>query len=174
MSQPLEIYLPEPESSRDFGRKLGRALIEAFEEKPAGSRLQWPASFLITLSGDLGAGKTTLCQGLGQALGVDQPGEIVSPTFTLANEYRGRRDIFHLDLYRLENTDQFYEAGLDEYLDRPGICLVEWPEKMPDSLWPPDRLALSLEIKGQGRLLSAPPHPLWSFLPLTDPKGATP
>ena len=154
MPPELHIFLPDPESSHETGRRLGLSLADQLERK----LLKLP--FLISLSGDLGAGKTTLCQGLGEALGIEEPGEIVSPTFTLANEYRGRWDIFHLDIYRLDSPDQFYEAGLDEYLQRPGLCLLEWPEKMPEGFWPDDRLALSLAFRDGGRVLSALPHPL--------------
>jgi len=148
-----EIYLPNPEATQEAGFRLGSLLAANLNE----GRLTLP--FLITLSGDLGAGKTTLCQGLGRALGVPEPGEIVSPTFTLANEYHGHWDIFHLDIYRLSGPDQFYEAGLDEYLGRPGLSLVEWPEKMPPDFWPDKRLDLSLSFKDKGRLLSAVTRP---------------
>jgi len=144
-----EIFLPGPRDTQNIGRRLGLQLYESLTS----GRLTLP--FLITLSGDLGAGKTTLCQGLGQALGVAEPGEIVSPTFTLANEYPGRWEIYHLDIYRLTGPDQFYEAGLDEYLYRPGLTLVEWPEKMPAEFWPEKRLDLVLTFEGDGRLLKA-------------------
>ena len=92
-------------------------------------------------------------QGLGRGLEVEDPAAIVSPTFTLANEYRGLVDIFHLDLYRLESPREFAEAGLDDYLARPGLTLVEWPEKMPPGFWPAGCLTLSLAFKGAGRFL---------------------
>ena len=148
--ESIDIFLPDSKSTRDFGFKLGRILAKNL----ADNYLALP--FLITLSGELGAGKTTVSQGLGEALGVAEPGEIVSPTFTLANEYRGCWDIFHLDIYRLETEDQFFEAGLDEYLHRNGICLLEWPEKMPDDFWPGGHLPLTLTFKDKGRLLSLP------------------
>lgn len=155
MPQSNHIFLPSAESSRELGFKIGQSLAERI------SLGDLALPFLITLSGELGAGKTTLCQGLGEALGVSEPGEIVSPTFTLANEYQGRWDIFHLDIYRLETVEQFYEAGLDEYLYRPGLCLLEWPEKMPEGFWPDKRLALTLDFKEDGRILTAAPESLW-------------
>ncbi len=154
MTLPNEIFLPTAAATRDFGSRLGRSLAGALTD----GRLTLP--FLITLSGDLGAGKTTLCQGLGQALGVAEPGEIVSPTFTLANEYHGRWDIFHLDVYRLDTPDQFEEAGLGEYLDRHGLTLVEWPERMPEGFWPEPRLELALTFQGRGRRLTLSAGPL--------------
>lgn len=155
MNETFNIYLPDAEATSAAGAQLGRRLTDRLDR----GQLELP--FLITLSGDLGAGKTTLCQGLGRALGVAEPGEIVSPTFTLANEYHGRCDIFHLDVYRLDDPEQFYEAGLDEYLRRPGLSLVEWPEKMPPGFWPDLRLDLWLSFKDKGRLLSAPNGPDW-------------
>jgi len=142
-----EIFLPDAAATAEAGRTLGRRLAEAARSGTL------PASFLITLSGELGAGKTTFCQGLGLGLEVEAPMAIVSPTFTLANEYRGLRDIFHLDLYRLESSREFAEAGLEDYLARPGLTVVEWPGKMPPDFWPADRLALSLAFHQAGRRL---------------------
>jgi len=150
-----EIFLPDAASTVVAGQKLGHRLAET------GRRGALPSSFLVTLSGDLGAGKTTLCQGLGRGLEVEDPGSIVSPTFTLANEYRGLMDIFHLDLYRLESPLEFAEAGLEDYLARPGMTVVEWPEKMPPEFWPADRLALSLVFQGAGRLLRVVSRAPW-------------
>jgi len=142
-----EIFLPDAAATNAAGHDLGRRLAGA------GRLGALPSSFIITLSGDLGAGKTTFCQGLGRGLEVEDPAAIVSPTFTLANEYRGPVDIFHLDLYRLESPREFAEAGLEDYLDRPGLIVVEWPEKMPPDFWPAGRLALGLFFQGAGRLL---------------------
>ena len=147
MSKNQEIFLPDAAATFAAGKDLGRRLAGAGREGAL------PSSFLITLSGELGSGKTTLCQGLGLGLEAEDPKAIVSPTFTLANEYLGVRDIFHLDLYRLESPWEFSEAGLEDYLTRPGLTVVEWPEKAPPDIWPAERLALSLDFLGQGRLL---------------------
>jgi len=144
-----KIFLPDAAATTAAGQGLGRRLAEA------GRSGALPPSFLITLSGDLGAGKTTFCQGLGLGLETEDPAAIVSPTFTLANEYQGVVDIFHLDLYRLESPQEFAEAGLEDYLARPGLTVVEWPEKMPPDFWPAGRLALNLSFQGAGRLLRA-------------------
>ena len=141
-----EIFLPAAENTLNAGARLGVDLAEALTD----GRFTLP--FLITLTGDLGAGKTTFCQGLCLGLGVSAPSEVISPTFTLANEYHGRIKVFHLDLYRLTDPEQFYEAGLDEYLIRPGLTIVEWPERLP--VWPDKRLDLALKFQDEGRLLS--------------------
>jgi tRNA threonylcarbamoyladenosine biosynthesis protein TsaE len=112
------------------------------------------ARLVVGLSGPLGAGKTTLAQGLAAALGVEE-GEVVSPSFALANVYQGRRAIGHLDLYRLgeDPEREFYQAGLEERLD--GLCLVEWPERLPDDFWPEGWLALEMDHNEAGRWLRA-------------------
>jgi tRNA threonylcarbamoyladenosine biosynthesis protein TsaE len=113
-----EIFLTDAEATRSLGIKLGKSL---------------PAGCVILLEGDLGAGKTTLVQGIGEGLGITDA--IVSPTFTLINEYlEGRIPLYHLDLYRLEpaevealNLESYWE-GIEFPL---GIVAIEWPERMP-------------------------------------------
>lgn len=137
-------YLPSAQATLEAGEQLGESLLVLIRDE----KLRLPLT--ITLSGDLGAGKTTLCQGLCRSFADIDPGEVLSPTFTLANEYHGGFEIYHLDLYRLETVDQFYDAGLDEYLTRPGLSLIEWPEKMPSSFWPADRLVINLNFAEDG------------------------
>ncbi len=111
-------HLSDAEATHQFGVELGRSLLQ-------GS--------ILLLDGDLGSGKTTLVQGIGEGLGIVEP--IVSPTFTLINEYsHGRLPLYHLDLYRLEPAD--VEAlNLETYWDDQetplGIVAIEWPERLP-------------------------------------------
>jgi len=84
---------------------------------------------VISLSGELGAGKTQLVKGLARGLGITA--RVHSPTFTLVNEYTGGRlKLFHLDLYRLESREQILAAGLEEFLQPDGVAVVEWAEKL--------------------------------------------
>ncbi len=84
---------------------------------------------IVVLSGDLGAGKTKFVQGILEAYGLEK--EISSPTFTIVNEYDAKHfSIYHFDLYRLNNIDEFYEMGGDEYFTKGGICIIEWGEEI--------------------------------------------
>ena len=82
---------------------------------------------VILLTGDLGAGKSVLARGLARGLGITQA--MPSPTFTLMQPYRGRIPFYHFDLYRLDDPDQFWEAGLDEFVGGDGAAVVEWPDR---------------------------------------------
>lgn len=80
----------------------------------------------VLLHGDLGAGKSVFARGVARALGVT--GAMPSPTFTLLIPYQGRVKLYHFDLYRLNDPDEFYAAGLDEFIGGDGVALIEWPE----------------------------------------------
>ena len=89
------------------------------------------SGLVVTLSGDLGAGKTQIAKGFARGLGVTE--RVHSPTFTLVNVYSsGRLICFHLDLYRLETSEQMASAGIEDYLKPKGVTLIEWAER----LWP--------------------------------------
>lgn len=88
---------------------------------------------IITLTGDLGAGKTTLSQMICEKLGVKE--SVTSPTYTLVNEYQGlSKKIYHFDLYRLNHAEELEGIGFIEYLDSGNICLIEWPQIANDYL----------------------------------------
>ena len=88
---------------------------------------------IIAYRGDLGAGKTAFTRGLARGLGYAEP--VTSPTYTIVNEYLGGRlPLFHFDMYRLRCADDLWDIGWDDYLDRCGVCAVEWSENVADAL----------------------------------------
>lgn len=101
-----------------------------------------PDGTVIALHGDLGAGKTCFVRGLADGLGITVP--VHSPTFTLINEYRGPRTLFHLDLYRLGGPEEAWDIGIDQYLPGPGITAIEWAERITPLL-PPNTLHVRLD-----------------------------
>ncbi|WP_373525633.1 tRNA (adenosine(37)-N6)-threonylcarbamoyltransferase complex ATPase subunit type 1 TsaE [Nostoc sp.] len=131
----MKIFLGDTEATLRLGITLGESLS--------------PSS-VILLEGDLGAGKTTLVQGIGKGLGITEP--IVSPTFTLINEYtEGRFPLYHLDLYRLE-PQEVAALNLESYWEGveviPGIVAVEWAKRMPYK--PDSYLSVSLTYEEDG------------------------
>lgn len=97
---------------------------------------------VIAFEGDLGAGKTAFTRGLARGLGCEDP--VTSPTYTIVNEYlSGRIPLFHFDMYRLSCADDLFDIGWDDYLERGGICAVEWSENVAQALESPLRVILS-------------------------------
>jgi tRNA threonylcarbamoyladenosine biosynthesis protein TsaE len=102
---------------------------------------------VIALSGELGAGKTALVKGLAHGLGITV--EVTSPTFTLIHEYAGGRlPLYHIDLYRLDNVPQALAIGIEDYLNGPGVTVIEWAERI-ESLLPPNTTRIRLESLGE-------------------------
>ena len=99
---------------------------------------------ILTLEGDLGAGKTTFTKGL--AKGLDIKRNVNSPTFTIIKEYQGRLPLYHMDVYRLENGAD--EIGLDDYLYGEGVCVIEWASMIEDIL-PKERLDIKVYREGE-------------------------
>ena len=133
---PLKILLADAEATQLLGIKLGQLLT-------AGS--------VLLLEGNLGSGKTTLVQGIGKGLGITEA--IVSPTFTLVNEYtQGRLPLYHLDLYRLQ-TEEVKQLNLESYWNEweypLGIVAIEWAERLVYK--PPAYLKLSLTYENDQR-----------------------
>ena len=92
-----------------------------------------PAGTILAYRGDLGAGKTAFTRGLARGLGYTDP--VTSPTYTIVNEYLGGRPpLFHFDMYRLGSSDDLWDIGWEDYLDRGGICAVEWSENVDDAM----------------------------------------
>ena len=88
----------------------------------------------VLLEGDLGAGKSVMARGVARALGI--AGAMPSPSFTILIPYEGTKKLYHFDLYRLADPDEFYAAGLDEFIGGDGIALVEWPQMAELSIEP--------------------------------------
>ena len=101
---------------------------------------------VILLHGELGAGKTTLTQGILQGLDGDEYAS--SPTFVLVSQYEARLTLYHVDLYRIDEPGDTFELGLDEILDGDGLCVVEWAERALDQ-FPSERLTIELFRTGE-------------------------
>ena len=104
---------------------------------------------VVALTGDLGAGKTVFCKGVGEALGIS-PTRIVSPSFTIVTEHPGRLALCHVDVYRLSSEDEALDIGLDEILSGDRVCVVEWAEKIR-FLLPNDCIQVKFTILGGDR-----------------------
>ena len=101
----------------------------------------------VCLIGTLGAGKTRLVQAVAEAHGIARE-RVVSPTFTLCNEYPGTPGINHLDLYRVADEDELMELGVEEYFSSPNLTFVEWADRFPECL-PPERYEIQLDVTGE-------------------------
>ena len=110
-----------------------------------GERLaaQLPQRGVVLLIGDLGAGKTTLAKGIVRGRGAAECDDVSSPTFTLIHEYGPRGEVYHIDLYRLEEARQAATLGLEEIFDRDALVLIEWGERFPQ-LMPAERTEIRL------------------------------
>ena len=108
---------------------------------------------VVAYCGGLGMGKTAFTRGLARGLGYT--GRVTSPTFTIVNEYPGKTPLFHFDVYRLEGSDALYDIGWDDYLDRGGVCAVEWSEQVSDAL-PEDTVFV--------RIARHPEHDTWRII----------
>ena len=114
----MEFITNSPEQTEAVGAALGNIL------KPG---------TILAYRGDLGAGKTAFTRGLARGLGYHDP--VTSPTYTIVNEYLGGRlPLFHFDMYRLASSDDLWDIGWEDYLERGGICAVEWSENVDDAM----------------------------------------
>jgi tRNA threonylcarbamoyladenosine biosynthesis protein TsaE len=117
MQRSLSVVTRSPEETRILGASLAPVLL--------------PGD-VISLSGDLGAGKTVFVQGLATALGVT--GRVTSPTFTILHEYEGRYPIMHLDVYRLDSFQEILDLGFEEFFDPRAVVVIEWGEAVEQLL----------------------------------------
>ena len=126
MQRSLKVVTRSPEETRILGASLAPTLL--------------PGD-VLSLSGDLGAGKTVFVQGLATALGVTD--RVTSPTFTIVHEYDGRYPIMHLDVYRLDSFQEIIDLGFEEYFDPRAVVLIEWGEAV-EQLLPRRHLRIEL------------------------------
>lgn len=152
LSHEIEIDLPDPAATA----RLGAALAAVARTGEA-----------VLLSGELGAGKSVLARGFVRALAGEEE-EVPSPTFTLVQFYETEPPTAHFDLYRLEHEGEALEIGLEEALDQ-GVAVVEWPSRIGEAGWArlaPDRLAIELTHREDGRRARLVPHGAWKGRPL--------
>ena len=120
-----------PLETEELGRRLGKVLT--------------PGT-VIAYTGDLGAGKTAFTRGVACGLGAKE--SVTSPTYTIVNEYlSGKYPLFHFDMYRLASSDDLWDIGWEDYLERGGICAVEWSENVDDAM--EDALYITIEKLGE-------------------------
>ncbi len=114
----MEFFTNSPQETEEIGAALGKIL---------------PPGTVLAYLGDLGAGKTAFTRGLARGLGCTEP--VTSPTYTIVNEYiSGRLPLFHFDMYRLGSSEDLFDIGWEDYLDRKGVCAVEWSENVADAM----------------------------------------
>jgi tRNA threonylcarbamoyladenosine biosynthesis protein TsaE len=133
------------------------ASVEEFVSGSEAETLRWAETFsgrlrdgdTVALSGNLGAGKTVVSRGIARGLGYR--GDVHSPSYALVHEYAGARlPLFHMDLYRLAPGADWEEIGLDHYFQQGGVCLVEWPERLPEGQAFRYRIEIAPVAAGQG------------------------
>ena len=128
----MEFITNSPSETEAVGAALGRILT--------------PGT-VIAYRGDLGAGKTAFTRGLARGLGATE--SVTSPTYTIVNEYTtGRMPLFHFDMYRLRSSEDLFDIGWDDYLERGGVCAVEWSENVASAL-PEDTVYVTIARHAQ-------------------------
>jgi tRNA threonylcarbamoyladenosine biosynthesis protein TsaE len=135
MNSVLRFETSSDEETRKLGAELARVL---------------PDHGVALLIGELGAGKTTLAQGIVEGRGAARAGDVSSPTFTLIHEYGDPVRVYHVDLYRLETAREVRRLGLEDLFDQPALVLIEWGERFPEIL-PVRRVEIRLTYAGPGK-----------------------
>ena len=131
----LTLKTKSPAETKALGEKIGKKL---------------QGGEVIALTGELGAGKTCLTQGLALGLGINPREYVTSPSFTLINEYQGRLPLYHIDLFRLKGRGEVEELGCEEYFCGEGVTVIEWAEKVEDLL-PEEYLSIKLIPLGENQ-----------------------
>ncbi len=129
----LKIKTNSAEETEKLGRLIGESLI---------------GGEIIAMTGDLGAGKTTMTKSLAKGLDIDE--HITSPTFTIVNEYDGRLKLFHFDVYRIEDIEEMYDLGYEEYFYSGGVCIIEWANLIKEIL-PEDIINIEISTLDEGK-----------------------
>jgi tRNA threonylcarbamoyladenosine biosynthesis protein TsaE len=125
------------EETRRIGIEIGKTL---------------PVPGVVLLRGGLGMGKTTLTRGIAEGLGLSDTGRVCSPSFTLVNIYQGRCPIYHVDLYRLSGARDLYSIGIDDFIGKDGVTVVEWSERLTELF--PDAVEIEItDAGGDSRIL---------------------
>ncbi len=136
MNQNFQIILPNAAATEKFGENLAKEIL---------------AGVVIFLQGNLGAGKTTLVRGILRGLGYG--GHVKSPTYTLVEPYQiNQQQIFHFDLYRVNDPEELIHIGIQDYCHAESICIIEWPEKALAML-PMADLEIEMQVENEGRSL---------------------
>jgi tRNA threonylcarbamoyladenosine biosynthesis protein TsaE len=111
-----------------------------------------PGGTVVAMYGDLGAGKTAFVRGMARGMGLDC--RVSSPTFTIVNEYLGKRELIHFDMYRLRSSDELFDIGWEDYLARGAVCAVEWSENVEDAFFG-DEITVRIEkLSENGRKIT--------------------
>ena len=127
----MEFITHSPEETEKIGEALAKSL---------------QPGTVLAYRGDLGAGKTAFTRGLARGLGCKET--VTSPTYTIVNEYLGGRlPLFHFDMYRLASSDDLWDIGWEDYLEREGVCAVEWSENVQDAM--EDAVTVTIEKLGE-------------------------
>ena len=127
----MEFITHSPEETEKIGEALAKSL---------------QPGTILAYRGDLGAGKTAFTRGLARGLGCKET--VTSPTYTIVNEYvGGRLPLFHFDMYRLASSDDLWDIGWEDYLEREGVCAVEWSENVQDAM--EDAVTVTIEKLGE-------------------------
>ena len=143
--EKITVVSQNPEETRSLARQIGESL---------------KGGEIVLLYGDLGVGKTVFVQGLAEGLGVPEDYYVVSPSFSLINEYPGRLRLVHVDLYRLEPA-QVEDLGLEDYLEKDSVVSIEWAERLPSNLIPEEAILVRMQYlkEDQRRLeITLPPR----------------
>jgi tRNA threonylcarbamoyladenosine biosynthesis protein TsaE len=133
-------FVPPFESASDEEtRALGRSLAQLLPERG-----------VVLLTGELGAGKTTLTKGIVEGRKAASADDVSSPTYTLIHEYGDPVRVYHMDLYRLDTAEEVRRLGLEDLFDQPALILIEWGERFPE-LWPAGTIEIRLSHEGGDR-----------------------